>query len=616
MVSKPLPTSYGSISSLESTSKIVVTGTELGYLTFYKRGAGFKTFKLDGEVNTIMSFDTLFVVHSSIEGGSDFSEISTYEVSDVSASSPTAKLLNSFQVPKSDGVIHPTSYVNKILTYGSNTCLFNIRSQKCIYDFKLRTKKIFNTPALDTVAMVGAVKASNPADSKSGGKTTLYNLKLNKALFTLDCDAPIKSITFRTDGLCSKVSPMICATTAGLMTWDLRTKSIVDKNDDVRQPNSVVALKNEPLVVVTVNNGVKVMAYDVDLKGRLLRERLGHKKPISKVMYLNGNFKTEASGATVDDCNILTASREIRVFNTGRSALDCEWSQGKGLIKRAKEIGMNKEDLLLPDVLDFGYDPSKKVGVSIHKDTAFTYVWSKEERAQNGPVLRQDDWKVGNMQVKPDAVYNATSVGMSACGEFAVVGTRGGGIFKYNVESGEGRGSFPKNYTETVKERRDRLQSKLIGSVKRTMKEVLGDNDVTTSDANKRERMNKLAATDKEERMVRSLERRHDEGVVGCWVDKENLKMYSIDEEGKVLGWNFRTRLAERREPRSVGAEIVKASFNYDSDMIIYGVAQGGLGVWDCRGGKVVRRMRGGGEVNDICWGGDGRRVFCSVSLW
>ena len=44
MVSKPLPTSYGSISSLESTSKIVVTGTELGYLTFYKRGAGFKTF--------------------------------------------------------------------------------------------------------------------------------------------------------------------------------------------------------------------------------------------------------------------------------------------------------------------------------------------------------------------------------------------------------------------------------------------------------------------------------------------------------------------------------------------------------------------------------------------
>jgi hypothetical protein len=25
--------------------------------------------------------------------------------------------------------------------------------------------------------------------------------------------------------------------------------------------------------------------------------------------------------------------------------------------------------------------------------------------------------------------------------------------------------------------------------------------------------------------------------------------------------------------------------------------------------------MRGGGEVNDICWGGDGRRVFCSVSF-
>ena len=38
IVSKPLPANYGEITSLEATSKIVVAGTEDGYLTFFKRG--------------------------------------------------------------------------------------------------------------------------------------------------------------------------------------------------------------------------------------------------------------------------------------------------------------------------------------------------------------------------------------------------------------------------------------------------------------------------------------------------------------------------------------------------------------------------------------------------
>lgn len=75
--------------------------------------------------------------------------------------------------------------------------------------------------------------------------------------------------------------------------------------------------------------------------------------------------------------------------------------------------------------------------------------------------------------------------------QFAIVGTIGGGIFKYNVESGEGRGSWPKDYTETVAESRNKLASRIVGSVKRTMKEVIGDDRLTTGDKIKRERMEK-----------------------------------------------------------------------------------------------------------------------------
>jgi hypothetical protein len=38
----------------------------------------------------------------------------------------------------------------------------------------------------------------------------------------------------------------------------------------------------------------------------------------------------------------------------------------------------------------------------------------------------------------------ASSVAVSACGSYAIVGTVGGCVYKYNLQSGLARGSYPK----------------------------------------------------------------------------------------------------------------------------------------------------------------------------
>jgi U3 small nucleolar RNA-associated protein 21 len=51
-------------------------------------------------------------------------------------------------------------------------------------------------------------------------------------------------------------------------------------------------------------------------------------------------------------------------------------------------------------------------------------------------VLRQPEWP-SNTMMSPDAPeHQALCVSLSSCGHFALVGTRGGVVYKYNMQSG------------------------------------------------------------------------------------------------------------------------------------------------------------------------------------
>jgi U3 small nucleolar RNA-associated protein 21 len=53
------------------------------------------------------------------------------------------------------------------------------------------------------------------------------------------------------------------------------------------------------------------------------------------------------------------------------------------------------------------------------------------------------------MKDRPPRSASATSLAISACGNFALVGTLGGVVYKYNLQSGLPRGSFPRDATSS-----------------------------------------------------------------------------------------------------------------------------------------------------------------------
>lgn len=66
-------------------------------------------------------------------------------------------------------------------------------------------------------------------------------------------------------------------------------------------------------------------------------------------------------------------------------------------------------------------------------------------------VLRQPDWASNALGSVDVPQHHATCVSVSNCGNYGLVGTRGGVVYIYNMQSGEPRGAFPKHHTAVSK---------------------------------------------------------------------------------------------------------------------------------------------------------------------
>ena len=487
-----------------------------------------------------------------------------------------------------------------------------------------------STPAPDTIAI-----------GTFSGTVTLFNVKYSVPLFTLThnlndksqdgATTAVKDITFRTDPLLGSVksSPMAVGRNDGLVTvWDLQTRHTITSFVAHSTVVSCSFLPNEPVLVTSGgDNAVKAWVFDGhDGSGRMLRERRGHDKPPNNIRYLQevDGVKRMTDGTDARTCEIITTGedRTVRVFSTARSQVDVEWSQGKGLEKKAKGMNIDKTSLLLPPVraVATATGMGKEWGdvVTIHEGSAMAYVWSSNRKAQTGATLRQGEWNIGRMQKQPGRETHATSVCVSACGNFALVGTRGGIVYKYNLQSGMERGTYPKDAKEGDGVERFKT-SKLPGSVKRTLK-VLDGGKVVTSNLEKKEEMERKRGEEEERRLQRREEARHRDEVVGVAVDNVNGSVFTVDCKGKMCIWDFKTKAAHKKSPVQLPCEAVRMVYVRDSDLAAIVTEDFGVVVYDCKGMNVVRRMGGkgrghSGPITGVAVGGGGRRVFTSVGL-
>ncbi|KAH9805539.1 WD REPEATS REGION domain-containing protein [Citrus sinensis] len=297
-------------------------------------------------------------------------------------------------------IMHPDTYLNKVkfsfygfvimVIVGSqegSLQLWNISTKKKLYEFKGWGSSIsscVSSPALDVVA-VGC----------SDGKIHVHNVRYDEELvtFTHSMRGAVTALAFSSDG-----QPLLAsgASSGVISIWNLekrRLQSVIREAHD----NAIISLHffaNEPVLMsASADNSIKMWIFDTtDGDPRLLRFRSGHSAPPLCIrFYANGR-------------HILSAGqdRAFRLFSVIQILF-----------------------IALPCILKDSYlNSSAAVGDA--------YVWRLQNFVLGEHILRP-------CPENPTAVKACT---ISACGNFAVLGTAGGWIERFNLQSGISRGSY------------------------------------------------------------------------------------------------------------------------------------------------------------------------------
>jgi U3 small nucleolar RNA-associated protein 21 len=451
-------------------------------------------------------------------------------------------------------LLHPDTYLNKVVigTESGELQLWNFRTNKHIYTFegwKSAVRSIEQSPAVDVVAI-----------GLADGRIIVHNLKLDRTLFSFKQDDEVTSLTFRTDG-----HPVLASSSKSgtIALWDLEKQKLITIMRDVHNGRVVRAqfLANEPVMLTSgSDNSLKMWIFDQsDGSGRLLRSRVGHSAPPTKVKFYVKSSVLISAGL----------DRSLRMFSTVKERRSREFSQGH-LTSRAKKLKhYSEEDLKLPPIKDFDALVTRQREwdniVTCHQNCYYAYSWHTETFSLGKHKMRSMD------PTRP----LVTSVCLSACGNFALVGSQTGWIDKYNIQSGFHRGCYP----------------------------PLPPNFFTSKRARK------------------TYVRGHKGSVEGLVVDALNRMLISGSLDHTLKFWNFEdhTLIASV----DVGAPINKLCLHKDSSLLAVVSDDFIIRIYDIETKSLVRRFEGhsGQLITDVSFSGDSRLLVSAsgdgtVRLW
>lgn len=432
-------------------------------------------------------------------------------------------------------IVHPDTYLNKILV-GSEQGplqLWNSKTCSLVHEFKGWNSPVrccTSSPALDIVAV-----------GLANGKIHIHNLRYDETVvsFTHAGRGPVTALSFRTDG-----QPFLAAggTTGVISIWNLEKRKLqaVIEDAHISEVSSLHFLANEPVLLSGgADNSLKMWIFDTsDGEGRLLRFRNGHSAPPTCVRYY-GNGR-----------HILSAGqdRSFRVFSTIQDQQSRELSQGH-LQKRARSAHVKEQELKLPPVVAFDAVEIRERDwsniVTCHLDSTAAYSWRLQKFAQGEHILRP----------ATDAPTPIKSCTIAASGDVVVLGTEGGVIEKFNLQSGLQRGRF---------------EDQAVGG--------------------------SLA---------------HNAAVNGLASDGTNSLLTSGGYDGVLKVWEFRNR--ELKSTLPVGSPVGKMVAHRGNGLIVVAADDKVLRVFDVVAGRLVRRFHGHTDrITDMCFSEDGKLLLSS----
>lgn len=432
-------------------------------------------------------------------------------------------------------IIHPDTYLNKVIvgSQEGSLQLWNISTKKQIYEFKGWGSAIsccVSSPALDVVA-VGC----------ADGKIHVHNIRFDEEIVTFSHSTrgAVTALSFSTDG-----QPLLASggSSGVISIWNLEKKrlhSVIGEAHDC----SIVSLHffaNEPVLMSSsADNSIKMWIFDTsDGDPRLLRFRSGHSAPPRCIrFYSNGR-------------HILSAGhdRAFRLFSVIQDQQSRELSQ-RHVSKRAKKLKLKESEIKLKPVIAFDVAEIRERDwcnvVTCHTDTTQAYVW----RLQN--------FVIGEHILSP-CPQNPTPVkacAISACGNFAVVGTAGGWVERFNLQSGISRGSYV-----------DMSEGKTCA---------------------------------------------HNGEVVGVACDSTNTIMISAGFNGDVKVWDFKGR--ELKSRWEVGCPMVKIVYHRYNGLLATVADDLVIRLFDVVALRMVRKFEGHTDrITDVCFSEDGKWLLTS----
>ncbi|XP_054570984.1 WD repeat-containing protein 36 isoform X3 [Eptesicus fuscus] len=327
---------------------------------------------------------------------------------------------------KISAILHPSTYLNKILlgSEQGSLQLWNVKSNKLLYTFpgwKVGVTALQQAPAVDVVA-VGLMS----------GQVIIHNIKFDETLMKFRQDwGPITSISFRTDGHPIMAAGSPCG---HIGLWDLEDKKFINqmRNAHSTAIAGLTFLHREPLLVTNgADNALRVWIFDGPTgEGRLLRFRMGHSAPLTKIRYYGQNGQ-----------QILSASQDgtLQSFSTIHEKFNK--SLGHGLInkKRVKRKGLqNTLSVRLSPITKFAAEEARESDwdgiIACHQGKLSCSTWNYQRSTIGAYFLKPKELKKDDI--------TATAVDITSCGNFAVIGLSSGTVDVYNMQSGLHRGRF------------------------------------------------------------------------------------------------------------------------------------------------------------------------------
>ena len=241
--------------------------------------------------------------------------------------------------------------------------------------------------------------------------------------------------------------------------------------------------------------------------------------------------------------------------------------------------------------------------ITAHEGDSACYVWDFTKRRLGKNILRPDGGfrnklttaklNAGKMSARDDGYPTPLSVSVSACGNFGFVGCDDGVVYRYNMQSGIHRGTFPKDSEAPVEDKKAAeiaARAPAPGSV-RSLAASMG---ASTS-----------------EKKSAALDSPHDGPIRAVMCDDLNRVLLTGGADGAVRFWNFKThRLEEEVKLKSAATKMVLSRgcgfFAVASDDFQ-------LRVFSFETRKAVRRFASHtNEITDMCFNREATRLISS----